>query len=84
MKLTKKTLSLTFDNQWKRQVTKYHLAIFSLQLNRDYLPVYTKVTKKYVYGNNGCRYRLSLIVFGFGLDLWWHSHQSKQFKKALK
>lgn len=83
MKLTRKTLRITFDNQWKRQVTKYYLGIFSLHLNREYLPVITKVTKKYIYQNNGCRYRLTLVIMGYGIDLWWHSHHPKQERIKL-
>lgn len=83
LKLTQKSWSIHFDNQWKRQVTKYYLAILSVHLNREYTPVITKVTKRYVYQNNGCRYRLTIAIVGYALDIIWHSHESEEQRIEL-
>lgn len=83
IKLTKKSISLHFDNMWDRQVTKYYLPILALTVNRDYLPIVTKVTKKYIYQNVGCQYKLSLTVIGYSFEIWWHTYKNQEQRIEL-
>lgn len=83
IKITRKSLRFYTDNLWKRGVHRHYLPILAVTLNRDYLPVITKVTKRYVYQNSGCRYRLEFTVVGFAVCVEWHSHHPKQERIAL-
>jgi hypothetical protein len=83
IRLTQKTIRFYTDNLWKRGVTSYYLPLFAVTLNRDYMPVVTKVTKRYIYQNSGRRYRLELTVVGFAVCVEWHSHHPKQERIEL-
>lgn len=83
IKLTQKSVSFHVDNLWDRGVASYHLPLFGVTLDREYQPVVTKVTKKYIYQNTGCRYRLGFSLIGYVFEIWWHSHNPKQEKIAL-